>query len=154
MKNRVRSRKLVHYQKFGVSDTLHDLSRYQRRKEDVIKKTRRLFDRLAGDEKELLERVSVFRRPAPMTAIEAMFTDEISEDAVDKLIDKSLLETDHGGKYWLHPLVREFSYDDLENKIRVHKLACQYYLDHPPGKTHNKGGCPVVDRGASPCLHG
>lgn len=60
--------------KFGVLDTLHDLSRYQRRKEDVIKKTRRLFDRLVGDEKELLERVSVFRRPAPMTAIEAMFT--------------------------------------------------------------------------------
>ena len=117
--------------KFGVSDTLHDLSRYQRRKEDVIKKTRRLFDRLAGDEKELLERVSVFRRPAPMTAIEAMFTVRTSEDAVGKLIDKSLLETDHEGKYWLHPLVREFSYDDLQDKIGVHKLACQYYLDLP-----------------------
>ena len=117
--------------KFGVSDTLNDLSRYQRRKADVIKKTRRLFDRLAGDEKELLECVSVFRRPAPMSAIEAMFTARTSEDAVDKLIDNSLLETDHGGKYWLHPLVREFSYDDLEDKIGVHKLACQYYLDLP-----------------------
>jgi tetratricopeptide (TPR) repeat protein len=122
--------------KFGVSDTLNDLSRYQRRKADVIKKTRRLFDRLAGDEKELLECVSVFRRPAPMSAIEAMFTARTSEDAVDKLIDKSLLETDHGGKYWLHPLVREFSYDDLEDKIGVHRHACQYYLDLPLPEKH------------------
>ena len=39
----------------------------------------------------------------------------------------SLLETDHKGNYWLH-LVHEFAYDDLENKIESHKLACEYYL--------------------------
>jgi hypothetical protein len=117
--------------KFGASDTLNDISRYQRRKEDVIKKTKRLFDKLAGDEKELLERVSVFRRPIPMTAVEVMFTDETSEDAVDELIDKSLLETDHGGKYWLHPLVREFSYDDLKDKTEAHKLSYEYYSSLP-----------------------
>ncbi|HUV83226.1 MAG TPA: tetratricopeptide repeat protein, partial [archaeon] len=44
------------------------------------------------------------------------------------LIDKSLLETDHEGHYWLHPLVREFAYDDLKNKIEVHEIALQYYL--------------------------
>ena len=140
--------------KFGVSDTLHDLSRYQRRKADVIKKTRRLFDRLAGDEKELLERVSVFRRPAPMTAIEAMFTVRTSEDAVDKLIDKSLLETDHGGRYWLHPLVREFSYGDLEDKIGVHRHACHYYLDHPlPEKRTTKEDVqPLIEAYHHACM--
>jgi ATP/maltotriose-dependent transcriptional regulator MalT len=140
--------------KFGASDTLHDLSRYRRRREDVIKKTRRLFDRLAGDEKELLERVSVFRRPAPMSAIEVMFTDRTSEDAVDKLIDKSLLETDHGGRYWLHPLVREFSYGDLENKIGVHKLACQYYLDLPlPEKRTTKDDVqPLIEAHHHACM--
>ncbi|MEA1906409.1 MAG: hypothetical protein U9N12_05575, partial [Euryarchaeota archaeon] len=140
--------------KFGVSDTLNDLSKYQRRKEDVIKKTRRLFDRLAGDEKELLERVSVLRRPAPMSAIEVMFTDGTYEDAVDKLIDKSLLETDHEGKYWLHPLVREFSYDDLENEIGVHKLACQYYLSLPlPENRTNKDDVqPLIEAHHHACM--
>jgi len=140
--------------KFGVSDTLHDLSKYQRRKEDVIKKTRRLFDRLAGDEKELLERVSVFRRPAPISAIVVLFTGGTSEDAVDKLIDKSLLETDHEGKYWLHPLVREFSYDDLEDKIGVHKLACQYYLDLPlPEKRTTKDDVqPLIEAYHHACM--
>ncbi|MGB2727756.1 MAG: tetratricopeptide repeat protein [Halobacteriota archaeon] len=117
--------------KFGVSDTLNDLSMYQRRKEDTIKKARRLFDKLAGDEKELLEHISVYRHPEPMAAIKTIFTDKTSVDAVEKLIDKSLLETDHKGNYWLHPLVREFAYDDLENKIEAHKVAVQYYLSQP-----------------------
>ena len=113
---------------FGVSDTLNDLSLYQQRKEDTIKKARRLFDKLAGDEKELLEYLSVYRQPESMTAIKQMFTDTTSLDAVRKLINKSLLETDHEGNYWLHPLVREFAYDDLKNKIETHNRASQYYL--------------------------
>ena len=117
--------------KFGVSDTLNDLSMYQRRRESTIKKARRLFDKLAGDEKELLERMSVYRQPEPMTAIKEMFTEKTSKDAVEKLIDESLLETDHKGNYWLHPLVREFAYDDLENKIEAHKVAVQYYRSQP-----------------------
>ena len=44
--------------KFGVSDTLKDLNMFQKRKEDTIKKARRLFEKLAGDEKELLENLS------------------------------------------------------------------------------------------------
>ena len=116
---------------FGVSDTLNDLSLYQQRKEDTIKKARRLFDKLAGDEKELLEYLSVYRQPESMTAIKQMFTDTTSLDAVRKLINKSLLETDHEGNYWLHPLVREFAYDDLKNKIETHNRASQYYLSLP-----------------------
>ncbi len=116
---------------FGISDTLNDLKMYKNQKVDTIKKTRKLFDKLAGDEKELLESISVFRLPEPMSAIKGMFTDTTSIDAVKKLINKSLLETDHKGKYWLHPLVREFAYDDLRNKIDVHKLAYQYYLSLP-----------------------
>ncbi len=117
--------------KFGVSDTLNDLGMFQRRKEDTIKKARRLFEKLAGDEKELLESISVFRKPESMAAIKTMFTDRTSKDAVEKLMDKSLLETDRKGSYWLHPLIREFSYDDLKNKIEIHKLAYQYYLSLP-----------------------
>ena len=124
---------------FGASDTLEDLSMYQKHKEDTIKKTRRLFDKLAGDEKELLERISVYRRPESMAAVKMLFTDKTSVDAVENLIDKSLLETDHKGSYWLHPLVREFAYDDLGNKIEAHKVVSQYYLSlHVPEKRTKK----------------
>jgi tetratricopeptide (TPR) repeat protein len=113
---------------FGVSDTLNDLSLYQEQRKDTIKKARHLFDKLAGDEKELLERLSVYRQPESMPAIKHMFTDTTALDAVKKLIHKSLLETDQEGNYWLHPLVREFAYDDLKNKIEAHNRASQYYL--------------------------
>ena len=66
-----------------------------------------------------------------MDAIEIMFTDKTPIDAVDNLIDESLLETDHKGSYWLHPLVQEFAYDDLEDKKGAHKLAMEYYLSLP-----------------------
>lgn len=125
--------------KFGASDILEDLSIYQEEKEDTILKAKKLFDKLAGDEKELLERISVYREPVSMKGLKIMFIEEISSNDVKKLIDKSLLETDHKGNYWLHPLVREFAYDDLENKIAVHMLAVKYYLslqlpEKPSGK--------------------
>lgn len=124
--------------KYGIKDTLNDFSMFQKSKEDTIKKARRLFEKLAGDAKELLERVSVFRKPESLDAIKSMFTDETSGDAVDKLLDKSLLETDHRGAYWLHPLVREFAYDDLKDKIEVHKRAYEYYLSLPLPETRTK----------------
>ncbi len=140
--------------KSGISDTLNDLSIYQERKEDTIKKARRLFDKLAGDEKELLERISVFRQPESRTAIKKMFTDKTSKDAVEKLIDKSLLETDHKGKYWLHPLVREFAYDNLENKIKVHELACKYYLSLtlPEKRTKKEDVQPLIEAHYHACM--
>jgi tetratricopeptide (TPR) repeat protein len=123
---------------FGVSDTLNDLSLYQKHKEDTIKKARRLFDKLVVDEKELLERLSVYRQPESMNAIKQMFTDTASLEGVEKLIHKSLLETDHKGNYWLHPLVREFAYDDLENKIEAHNRASKYYLSFSLPKPRTK----------------
>jgi len=116
---------------FGVKDTLDNLSTFKRHKESTIKMARRLFDKLAGDEKELLEHISVFRQPESKTAIERMFVATTSEDAIENLMEKSLLETDHEGSYWLHPLVGEFAYDDLENKMKVHEIAMQYYLSLP-----------------------
>ncbi len=86
-----------------------------------------MFEKLAGNEKELMESISVFRRPESMDAIKAMFTERTSKDSVEKLMDKSLLETDLKGNYWLHPLIRDFSYDDLKNKKEIHQLAFSYY---------------------------
>jgi len=116
---------------FGVKDMLEDLSMYQESKDDTIKKARKLFDKLAGEEKELLERISVYRGHVGLEGVKEMFTEKTPKNAVKKLIDKSLLETDHNGNYWLHPLVREFSYEDLKNKKEAHILAVKYYLSIP-----------------------
>ena len=119
---------------FGAKDILDDLSMYQKDKEDTILKARKLFDKLAGDEKELLERISVYREPVNMKGLKEMFTENTPKNSVRKLIDKSLLETDHNGSYWLHPLVQEFSYEDLKNKKEAHMHAAKYYLTFPPQK--------------------
>jgi tetratricopeptide (TPR) repeat protein len=139
---------------FGVSDTLNDLSLYQKHKEGTIKKARRLFAKLAGDEKELLERLSVYRQPESMTAIKQMFTDTASLEGVEKLIHKSLLETDHEGNYWLHPLVREFAYDDLENKIEAHNRAFQYFLSLslPESRTKKEDVQSLIEAHHHACL--
>ncbi|MHC1754303.1 MAG: tetratricopeptide repeat protein [Methanosarcina sp.] len=112
---------------FGVKDTLEDLSMYQESKDDTIKKARKLFDKLAGEEKELLEHVSVYREPVDIKGLKEMFTENTPINSVKKLIDKSLLETDHNGRYWLHPLVQEFSYEDLKYKKETHLIAYNYY---------------------------
>jgi ATP/maltotriose-dependent transcriptional regulator MalT len=116
---------------FGVKDTLEDLSMYQESKDDTIKKARKLFDKLAGEEKEFLERISVYRGHVGLKGLKEMFTENTPKNAVKKLIDKSLLENDHDGNYWLHPLVQEFSYEDLKNKKEAHILAVKYYHSLP-----------------------
>jgi tetratricopeptide (TPR) repeat protein len=132
---------------FGVKNTLEDLSMYQENKDDAIKKARKLFDKLAGEEKELLERISVYREPVDMKGLKEMFTENTPKNAVKKLIDKSLLETDHNGNYWLHPLVREFSYKDLTNKKESHMLAVEYYLSLllPENPTKKEDLQPVIE---------
>jgi tetratricopeptide (TPR) repeat protein len=124
---------------FGVEDILKDLSIYSEEKENTILKARKLFYKLSGNEKELLERISVYREPVNMKCLKEMFTENTPKNAVKKLIDKSLLETDYNGNYWLHPLVQEFAYNDLENKKAVHIIAVKYYLSLPlPEKPSEK----------------
>lgn len=116
---------------FGVADTLGNLNIFKEQKAETILKAKKLFDKLVGDEKELLERVSVYRGLVSMKGLEIMFTEKMSSNSVKNLIDKSLLETDHCGNYWLHPLVQEFSYDNLKNKKEVHLIAYNYYSSLP-----------------------
>ncbi|MGI5992608.1 MAG: tetratricopeptide repeat protein [Methanosarcina sp.] len=117
--------------KHTAENILKDLSLYRKHQKDRIKNARFLFDKLVGGEKELLERISVYRQPEPLEAIKVMFTDSIPVDSADGLLDKSLLEMDNTGSYWLHPLIQEFSYEDLKNKKEVHTIAVKYYLSLP-----------------------
>jgi len=115
----------------GIQDTLNDLYEYKGSEERTINIAKRLFEKIAGDEKEFLERISVYRQPETKAALRHMFTEKTSPYVIRKLLDKSLLETDHNGKYWLHPLIQEFSYETLKNKNEVSmvvQLAASYYL--------------------------
>ncbi len=139
---------------FGVEDTLNDLSEFKVSREETIKIARKLFEKLAGDEKELLERISVYRRPEPRAAIKYMFAEKTSENSIKKLTDKSLLETNHNGKYWLHPLVQEFSYEDLKNKKEVHLVAYYYYksLKPPENPAKKEDLQPVIEAHYHACM--
>ena len=114
--------------KHTAENILRDLNLFKKRQKDRIKIARFLFDKLAGEEKELLERIAVYRQPESLEAIKTMFTERTPIDSVDILHDKSLLEIDRSGKYWLHPLVQEFSYKDLKDKKEAHMRAVNYYL--------------------------
>jgi len=129
---------------YGVTDILSDLSIYQEEKEKTIKK---LLDKLAGDEKEFLERISVYREPVKLKGLREMFTGNTSRNADKKLRDKSLLETDHDGNYWLHPLIQEFSYEDLKNKKEAHLIAYNYYksLDLSKSPTKKEDLQPAIE---------
>jgi ATP/maltotriose-dependent transcriptional regulator MalT len=60
---------------FGEEDILEDLSIYKEQKQDTILKARKLFDKLAEDEKELLERISVYREHVGLKGLKEMFTE-------------------------------------------------------------------------------
>ena len=142
--------------KYGATDILTDLSIYQKQKESTIKKARNLFDKLAGDEKELLEHISVYREPVKLKGLQEMFKENTPKDAVEKLMDKSLLETDRNGKYWLHPLVQEFSYEDLKNKKEVHMIAYNYFksLKLPENPTKKEDLQPAIEAHYHACEAG
>jgi ATP/maltotriose-dependent transcriptional regulator MalT len=63
---------------FGEEDILEDLSIYQEQKEDTILKARKLFDKLARSERELLERISVYREPVGVKGLKEMFKEKTS----------------------------------------------------------------------------
>jgi ATP/maltotriose-dependent transcriptional regulator MalT len=142
--------------KHTAETILKDLSLFRKHQKDRIKSARFLFDKLVGGEKELLERVAVYRQPEPLEAIKKMFTDSIPVDSVDTLLDKSLLETDHNGNYWLHPLVQEFSYEDLKNKKEVHLIAFNYYksLNLPENPTKKEDLQPAIEAHYHACEAG
>jgi tetratricopeptide (TPR) repeat protein len=142
--------------KHGAANILGDLSIYQTEKEDTIKKARNLFNKLAGNEIELLERISVYRGSVEWKGLKEMFTKNTPKNAIDKLIDKSLLEIDNNGNYWLHPLVQEFSYGDLKNKKEAHLVAFNYYksLNLPENPTKKEDLQPAIEAHYHACEAG
>ena len=102
-------------------------------------------DRLLEDERNLLQYVSIFRRPVPAQAICAIANgSEWSESKVRKialnLVRKSLLQKQlNGENYWEESLISRYAGNKLSEKFKRHKLACEYFLSIPlPSKPATK----------------
>jgi tetratricopeptide (TPR) repeat protein len=92
-------------------------------------------ERLNKEERKLLQYVSLYRMPVPARAIAAAANDpDWTEAKVKKtamsLKRKSMLEKT-GKNYWEESLIDNYAYNKLVDRVKRHKLACQYYLDLP-----------------------
>ena len=107
---------------FGVKDTLEDLSMYQKRKRIPSKKRRDYSINWQGTKKNFLNESRFIRESVELKGSKGNVYEKTPTNAVKKFTDKSLLETDHNRNYWLHPLVQEFSYEDLKKKKKSYAL--------------------------------
>jgi tetratricopeptide (TPR) repeat protein len=91
-------------------------------------------ERLSEEERKLLQYVSLYREPVPLIAIVSVANDPAMTEAVIrkmalKLKRKSLLQkTETGDNYWEDSLIHDYAYNKLDDRVKRHKLAHQYYL--------------------------
>ncbi len=87
------------------------------------------WQRLEGDEQEVLKRLSVFRGKFTREAARAVAG--ASLQTLSALVDKSLLRTDASGRYDLHELVRHYAEEQLgaseAESRQAHDRHCRYY---------------------------
>ena len=99
--------------------------------EGIEELTERIFtnsyNHSTDQEKLLLQKVSVFSDKFRRDAILNIFDNEDIEIPLYGLLD-NLLITHLEEFYEIHPLVRIFSYDLLENKEKVHAKAADYFI--------------------------
>ncbi|MDI6917639.1 MAG: tetratricopeptide repeat protein, partial [Thermoplasmatales archaeon] len=88
-----------------------------------------IYNRVNDDEKNILGLCSVFRYPFKQRIF---LENSISIDAVDNLVDKSLMQRS-GDIYDEHDMIKEFIYKRLNEreKIRYHRTAGDYYEKEP-----------------------
>ncbi|MBM4053609.1 MAG: tetratricopeptide repeat protein [Planctomycetes bacterium] len=92
-------------------------------------------ERLNAEERRLLQYLSLFREPVPTRAIAAIAMDPGWTEAVIKkmalnLNRKSLLQKTNED-YWEDPLIQNYMYIKIFDKVKRHGFAYQYYLSLP-----------------------
>ena len=111
------------------------------------------YDTLERQKRLLLSRISAFRNPMTYDAILVFNVWKGEEklcEALDELVDRGLLLFDRqGGRYDLHPIVRQYSYDRLTGKQGVHALLRDYFSSVPlPGRNrlqNLKDAGPIIE---------
>jgi Predicted phosphohydrolases len=90
--------------------------------------------------RDLLSRIAAFRSSLDYNATKVInpFDNEAKlKGALRELIERGLVQFDHDRvRYDLHPVVREYAYTKLQDKIRVHNELISYYSS----KTDSKFG--------------
>ena len=98
---------------------------------ETLAKTKGLFDRLVGEERELLSYLSAYSEPLERSAFELMCDSGARSKAhLGTLFDKSLIRIERG-LYSLHPLVRNFAYEDFNARHEAELKAAERYLSIP-----------------------
>ncbi len=87
-----------------------------------------LFDRTDTSEveKDFILKFAAFRGAVSVEEVNAVFNKENAR-AARKLCNKNILQLENK-HYSLHPLVREYCYQKLENKETIHQQVAEYYL--------------------------
>lgn len=85
-----------------------------------------ISDLLNDDEQRVMEAISVFRAPVPSEACVAVAQGEKVKKALITLEEK-LLVKEKEELYYLHDLIREFSYNLIDNPKDYHRRAGEYY---------------------------
>lgn len=80
------------------------------------------------EERAFFLKCSIFNEKFKIDEIKSLFEVEDVFCLLDSLMDK-LLITHRDGHYEIHPLVRSFSYDKLQNKEIIHKKAANYLIN-------------------------
>ena len=96
------------------------------------------FGRMSDPERGILEGMSVYREPVPEEAI-AVFDGDNVYELLRSLGNKSLvLSADK--LYFLHPIVKDYAYNNLKDKPTAHHNAAEWYEetygDCPPEETN------------------
>ncbi len=129
-----------------VQDThYHSHIRYAPRvHSSVLKNQRELFNfvyhALPEKEQQLISQLSAFTSSIKLYLINAIFVSDKKQtrlydtsphlkEAIDKLVDRGLYQHDtQSDTYDFHPLIRQYCYEQLQNKLEVHKMYRNFLL--------------------------
>ena len=92
------------------------------------------YDEMSAERRELLSRIAAFRSPMDYEALETVATRKGAEldVALDELEARGLLLRDPDSeRYDLHPIVRQYAYDRLADKVGVHGRLREYFEARP-----------------------
>jgi len=126
---------LMGYGKSAVDIVLHMPEMAGERRIEEFSK-RLFFDifnhpKTSEDERDCFLRCSVFKESLVLEAINFLHDGKDVFSLLSGLMDK-LLITFKNGYYEIHPLVRSFSYERLNDKKAIHKKAADYFISQRP----------------------
>lgn len=110
-----------------VANLLDEPGQYYDRLNRWIEK---LFKDLSADEVLAIECLSIFREPVSEKAIFHLLSGERSREVLNAIIDRFLVEGNMASEFYLHPLLRDYTYSKLltpEQAQHYHRLAGTYF---------------------------